>query len=267
MKYILAIAGSDSCGGAGIQADIKTITSLGAHALTAITAVTAQNSSVISGIHEVPVEFIAMQIETIVEDIVPDSVKIGMLSSAPAIETIAGILKKYRFKNVVIDPVMKASTGRDLMDASAVAIMKDILLPLAGVMTPNLHEAETLTGRRVTNPAEMEQAARSLKKLGPDVIITGGHLEGDCIDLLYNGKDFYHFHGERINTENTHGTGCVFSSSIAYFLAKGKNIIEATGFAHDFTRRAIEYGYAYGMGAGVVSPSLDRGNLFLYKDI
>jgi len=263
MKYVLTIAGSDSCGGAGIQADIKTITALGFHALTAITAVTAQNSMGISGVHEVPVEFVSMQIETVVEDILPDSTKIGMLSSSRNIEAIAGIIIKYRLKNIVIDPVMKASTGRDMMDANAVALLKDMLLPLVDVITPNFHEAEILSGRRVTNPVEMEQAARKLKELGPDVVITGGHLKGSCMDLLYDGKDFYPFHGERINTENTHGTGCVFSSSLACFLAKGNNIVEATGLAHEFTRRAIKKSYPCGKGSGTVSPAMVNEDLLI----
>ena len=255
MKYVLTIAGSDSCGGAGIQADIKTITSLGAHALTAITAVTAQNSMGISGVHEIPVEFIAMQIGSVVEDVFPDSVKIGMLSSGRVIENLAGMLGKYRLKNIVVDPVMRASTGRDLMDASSVALLKDSLLPLARVITPNLHEAGVLAGFNVTNPEEMKLAARELKKLGPDVIITGGHLEGMSMDILYDGKDVHDFHGERIATENTHGTGCVFSSSLASFLAMGKHIVEAARLAHQFTRGAIERGYHCGRGAGVVSPA------------
>jgi hydroxymethylpyrimidine kinase/phosphomethylpyrimidine kinase len=255
VKYVLTIAGSDSCGGAGIQSDIKTITSLGAHALTAITAVTAQNSMGISGVHEIPVEFIAMQIGSVVEDVFPDSVKIGMLSSGRVIENLAGMLGKYRLKNIVVDPVMRASTGRDLMDASSVALLKDSLLPLARVITPNLHEAGVLAGFNVTNPEEMKLAARELKKLGPDVIITGGHLEGMCMDILYDGKDVHDFHGERIATENTHGTGCVFSSSLACFLAMGKHIVEAARLAHQFTRGAIERGYHCGRGAGVVSPA------------
>ena len=256
MKYVLTIAGSDSGGGAGIQADIKTITTLGFHALTAITAVTAQNSIGVSGVHEVPVEFISMQIETVVKDILPDSIKIGMLSSARVIETVAGIITKYRLKHIVIDPVMKATTGQDLMDAAAVTLLKDALLPLADVITPNLHEAEVLTGWKVTNPVEMKEAAKELKKLGPDVIITGGHLKGMCMDLLYDGNNVYLFHDERIDTKNTHGTGCVFSSSLACFLAKGNNIVEAAGLAHEFTRCAIENSYACGRGAGPVSPTI-----------
>jgi hydroxymethylpyrimidine/phosphomethylpyrimidine kinase len=254
MKYVLTIAGSDSCGGAGVQADIRTITALGAHALTAITAVTAQNSMGISGVHEVPVEFIAMQIDAVVEDILPDSIKIGMLSSARVIETVAGMISKHRLKNIVVDPVMKASTGRVLMEASALALFKVALLPLADVITPNIHEAEILSGLKVRNQVEMEQAAEELKKLGPDIVIKGGHLEGSCMDLMYDGKDFHRFQGKRIDTIHIHGTGCVFSSSLACFLAKGGSIIDAARLAHEFTRRAIENSYPCGRGAGPVSP-------------
>ena len=258
MKYILTIAGSDSCGGAGIQADIKTITALGAHAMTAITAITAQNSIGVSGVYEVPVESVSMQIEAVVEDILPDSTKVGMLSSARVIDTVAKAIMKYRLKNIVVDTVMKSSTGHDLTAPGAVALMKDFLLPLADVITPNIREAEILSGRRVTNQTEMEKAARELNWLGPAVVITGGHLEGSCTDILYDGRDFHHFPGERIETENTHGTGCVFSASLACFLARGKNIVEATGLAHEFTRRAIENSYLCGRGAGAVSPFQGR---------
>ncbi len=254
MKYVLVIAGSDSCGGAGIQADMKTITSLGAHAMTAITALTAQNSTGISGVHEIPAEFVAMQIESVVEDVLPDAVKIGMLSSGRVIEEVAGLLGKYGLRNTVLDPVMKASTGRDLLGSSSVALLRDLLIPLARVITPNLHEAGILAGCRVTHPGEMESAARELKKLGPDVIITGGHLEGICEDILYDGRNMHHFPAQKIASGNTHGTGCVFSSSLACFLAMGNSVAEAAGLAHKFTRRAIERGYPCGKGSGTVSP-------------
>ena len=257
MKYVLTIAGSDSCGGAGIQADIKTIVALGTHALTAITAVTAQNSLGVSAVHEIPLEFIAAQIKTVLEDVSPDAVKLGMLPSGGAIETIAGAIRRYGFKNVVADPVMKASTGRELMNVSAVTALKELLLPLARVVTPNLYEAGVLSGGKVTNPDEMEWAAREIKKLGPDVIVKGGHLDGNCIDILYDGRNMYRLYGERIETADTHGTGCVFSSSLATFLAMGKNIVDAARLSHDFTRCAIENGYPCGKGPGVVAPSTE----------
>jgi hydroxymethylpyrimidine/phosphomethylpyrimidine kinase len=256
MKYVLTIAGSDSCGGAGIQADIKTITALGAHAMTAITAVTAQNSLGVSAVHEIPREFISMQIEAVIKDIHPDAVKIGMLSSGLVIETVAAAIRRYRLKNIVLDTVMKASSGHELMDSASLTLFKEVLLPLAVVTTPNLYEAGILAGGRVTKLDEMEWAAKEIKIFGPDVVITGGHLEGKCIDLLYDGKDTHLFQGERIATANTHGTGCVFSSSLACFLAMGNNIVEAVRLSQAFTRRAIENNYPCGRGPGSVSPSI-----------
>jgi hydroxymethylpyrimidine/phosphomethylpyrimidine kinase len=263
MKCVLTIAGSDSCGGAGIQADIKTITALDCHALTAITAVTAQNSMDVTAVHKVPLEMISRQIEAVVKDVTPDAVKTGMLSSGEIIKIVAGAVSKYGLKNLVIDPVMKASTGSDLLDAPAAALLKELLFPLARVVTPNIHEAGILAGCRVAKLQEMEEAARILKKLGPDVVVTGGHLEGACIDVLYDGREMHHFHGERINSKNTHGTGCVFSSSLACSLAKGGSVKDAVQAAHDFTRRSIEKGYQCGEGSGVVRPLKDEGRPLL----
>jgi hydroxymethylpyrimidine/phosphomethylpyrimidine kinase len=235
LKYVLAIAGSDSCGGAGIQADIKTITSLGAHALTVITDVTAQ-------------------IECVFEDVRPDATKIGMLLTGAAVKGVARVVRKYGMPRMVVDPVLRASTGRRLLDAEALPLLKEILLPLASVVTPNLDEAEILTGKRVRNLKEMEEASRVIKGLGPDVVITGGHLKGECVDLLYDGSDIHHFYGSRIKAGHTHGSGCVFSSALATFLALENDVKQAAELAHDFTRRAIESGYPCGKGAGAVRP-------------
>ncbi|MFC1867444.1 bifunctional hydroxymethylpyrimidine kinase/phosphomethylpyrimidine kinase [Thermodesulfobacteriota bacterium] len=254
MRYVLTIAGSDSCGGAGMQADIKTITSLGAHAMTALTAVTAQNSQGVIAIHEIPERFISIQVETLVEDLFPDSVKTGMLPTGSAVKEVAGIIKKNRFKRVVVDPVMRASTGRNLLDASTVPMLKDLLLPVANVVTPNLDEAGVLINKKIRNLNDMEEAAKEIKGLGPDVVVTGGHLEGKCVDLFYDGKKMHHFHGSKIETKNTHGSGCVFSTSLATFLALDNDVVEAVRLAHDFTRHAIEKGYPCGHGAGVVNP-------------
>ncbi len=254
MKYVLAIAGSDSCGGAGIQADIKTITSLGAHALTVITAVTAQNSLGIAAIQKIPASFISKQIECVLEDIRPDATKIGMMLTGAAVKGVARIIKKYGMPRLVVDPVLRASTGHRLLDAEAVPLLKKTLLPLAHVITPNLDEAEMLTGRRVRNLKEMEEASRAIKDLGPDVVITGGHLKEECVDLLYDGRDIHHFFGSRIRAGHTHGSGCVFSSALATFLALENDVKRATELAHDFARRAIAGGYPCGRGAGAVSP-------------
>ena len=254
LKYILAIAGSDSCGGAGIQADIKTITSLGAHALTAITAVTAQNSLGIAAVQKIPAKFISKQIGSIVEDIRPDATKIGMLLTGAAVKEVARVIKKHELPRLVVDPVLKASTGHRLLSAEAIPLLKRTLLPLASVVTPNLDEAEILTGKRVRNLKEMEEASRAIKGLGPDVVVTGGHLQGECVDLLYDGSNIHHFSGSSIKTEHTHGSGCVFSTALATFLALEEDVRRATELAHEFTRRALEKGYPCGRGAGAVRP-------------
>lgn len=256
MKYILTIAGSDSGGGAGIQADIKTITSLGAHALTALTAVTAQNSIEVASIYGVPERIIAQQVDAVVEDVIPDAVKTGMLPSGAAIKEAARLIKEKGLKSVVVDPVLRASTGRDLMDLPAVTLLKEDLLPLARVVTPNLEEAGVLSGIKVHRIEDMEEAARKIKMLGPDIVVTGGHLEGEeCVDLLFDGKDIHYFRGSKLDTLKSHGSGCVFSASLATFLAMDHDLIEATRLANDFTRRAIEKGYPCGHGAGVINPA------------
>jgi hydroxymethylpyrimidine kinase/phosphomethylpyrimidine kinase len=254
MKYVLTIAGSDSCGGAGIQADIKTISGLGAHPLTVITALTAQNSLGIDAVYEIPATFISQQIETTVGDVFPDAAKIGMLSSDEAVKTVAGMIKRFELPQVVVDPVLRATTGKSLLVPEAVSLLKEILLPLSHVVTPNLYEAEILTGKRVRNLEEMEEAAKDIKGLGPDVVVTGGHLKGECVDILYDGKAVHRFSGSKIDTEHVHGTGCVFSSALATFLALEKNVVEATEQAHVFTRQAIERGYSCGKGVGIVRP-------------
>jgi hydroxymethylpyrimidine/phosphomethylpyrimidine kinase len=258
MIYVLTIAGSDSMGGAGIQADIKTITCLGAHALTAVTAITAQNSRGVVKTYGIPERIVSLQIETIIQELVPGAVKIGMMHRGDIIREIACVIKENNLDRVVIDPVMRASAGGELLEESAVRLLKDILFPLVTVITPNLEEAGILTGERIGNLSEMEEAALEIKKLGPDVVLTGGHLEEKCVDLVYDGKDIHYFEGPKIETANTHGSGCVFSSSLATFLAMGHNLAEAAGLARDFTRDAIENSYPCGHGAGVVRPGYSQ---------
>ncbi len=255
MKYVLAIAGSDSSGGAGIQADIKTITSLGAHALTVITALTAQNSTGIAAIQRISARFISTQVRTVVDDIRPHAIKVGMLATAAAVKAVAALIKRFKLFPVVIDPVLMASTGGRLLESEAVSVLRKELLPLAEVVTPNLFEASTLSGQTVETLRDMERAAKAVKALGPNVVIKGGHLPGDCVDLLYDGHGMYRFGGARIRTLHTHGTGCVFSSALAAYLALGHDLIEATRRAHDFTRQSIAHGYPCGSGAGVTNPS------------
>lgn len=255
MKFVLIIAGSDSCGGAGIQSDIKTVTRLGAHALTAVTAVTAQNSLGISAVHNIPARFVARQIEGLLADIPPDAVKIGMLATGANIREVARLISRHHLSPVVLDPVLRASTGPGLLEPGAIAVLKERLLPLVRVVTPNLEEAEVLTGKTVRTLEEMETASKLIKDMGPDVVITGGHLKGSAVDLVYDGKDVYHIRGTRIATANNHGTGCVFSSAMATCLAVGRSVPEAARLANEFTRGAIEKGYPCGGGAGCVNPA------------
>jgi hydroxymethylpyrimidine/phosphomethylpyrimidine kinase len=250
VKYVLAIAGSDSFGGAGIQADIKTITGLGGHALTAITAVTAQNSIGISAIYKIPAKFLSLQIETILEDIVPDAVKTGMLYTGAAIKVVARAIEKHGIPNLVIDPVVKASTGRDLMEEGALEALREFLLPMARVVTPNMDEAGILSGGKVRTVRDMEEAARIIKSCGPDVVVTGGHLDGTCVDVFFDGREFHHFPGSKIPTPHTHGSGCVFSSALATYLAGDPVVRHAVEGAHYFTRMGIEGSYPCGRGAG-----------------
>lgn len=254
MKSVLTIAGSDSFGGAGIQADIRTITSLGAHAITAVAALTAQNSFGIAGVHRVPAAFLGKQIESVLADVTPDAVKIGMLFSAANIRTIAGILKRRPLGNVVLDPVLRASTGAPLIEPEGLPLLKRELLPLVSVVTPNLAEASILSDMRVQTLADMEAAARAIKGMGPVVVVTGGHLQGACIDLLHDGRETHRFRSDRVPTPHTHGSGCVFSTALATFLASTNDIRSAVQQAHEFTHGAIRRGYACGRGAGPVSP-------------
>lgn len=251
----MTIAGSDSLGGAGIQADIRTIASLGAHPLTAVTALTAQNSFGIAAIHRIPAVFLEQQVESILQDISPHAVKMGMLFSAANVRMLSRIFKRHRLQNLVLDPVLKATTGRPLIDPGAIPILKRRLIPLVSVITPNLEEASFLCGRNVSTLAEMEEAAVALKEMGPDVIITGGHLKDACVDLLFDGKEMVHFRSRKIASEHTHGTGCVFSSALATFLAMTGDMKKAVEKAHGFTHQAILKGYACGRGAGPVCPT------------
>lgn len=264
MKYILVIAGSDSCGGAGLQADIKTITGLGGHALNAVTALTAQNSLGVEAVYPVPPEFISRQIESVVSDVTPQAVKVGMLFSKEAVKEICRLIERYRLSPVVVDPVLRASTGGELLEPEGLSLLRGLLLPLASVVTPNLDEAAALSGRKeVSDLRGMEEAAGVIKDLGPDVVVTGGHLTGRCVDLFYDGRRFEYFEGPRIETNHTHGTGCVFSSAMAVFLAMGRSMSEAVGLAHEFTRTAIKEAYPCGRGAGPVNP----GRASILKDL
>ena len=266
MKFVLVIAGSDSCGGAGIQSDVKTVTRLGAHALTAVTAVTAQNSLGISAIHKIPAAFVNRQVEAILADIPPDAVKIGMLATGANIREVARLINRHHLSPVVLYPVLKASTGPGLLESGAVAVLKERLLPLVRVVTPNLEEAEILSGKKVRNLEDMERASRVIKEMGPDVVITGGHLKGSAVDLVYDGNRTHHIRGSKIATGSNHGTGCVFSSAMATCLAMGRDVPEAARVANEFTRGALRGGYPCGRGAGCVNPA-QAGSVMFEEDL
>ena len=251
MKTALSIAGSDCSGGAGIQADLKTMTMNGVYAMSAITALTAQNTTGVAAILESDPDFLAKQIDAVFTDIRPDAVKIGMVSSVPLIEVIADRLRFYKAGNIVVDPVMVATSGSALIENDAVQALKEQLLPLATVVTPNIPEAEVLSGMTIHTPAEMEQAARQIsEKYGCAVLCKGGHSINDANDLLVANGEAKWFLGKRIDNPNTHGTGCTLSSAIAANLAKGKPLEEAVQRAKEYISGALADMLDLGAGSG-----------------
>ncbi len=252
MFKALTIAGSDSCGGAGIQADIKTMTVNRVYAMSAITALTAQNTTGVTDIMEVTPKFLAEQLDSIFTDIYPDAVKIGMVSSSALIETIADKLTQYHAKNIVVDPVMIASSGARLMSEDAISTLKNRLMPLATVITPNIPEAKVLSGIDIEIEADMEKAAEIIcDKLGCAVLIKGGHRLNDANDLLFQkGKNPVWFYGKRIDNPNTHGTGCTLSSAIASNLAKGRDLETSVRHAKNYISGALEAMLDLGKGSG-----------------
>ena len=251
MKTALSIAGSDSSGGAGIQADLKAMTMNGVYAMTAVTALTAQNTTGVTAILEATPQFLRQQLEAIFTDIPPDSVKIGMVSSAALIETIAQCLEEYRPRNVVVDPVMVATSGARLLNEDAVATLREKLLPLADLITPNIPEAEVLSGQTISDEEGMLQAARIIgETYHCAVLCKGGHRVSDANDLLYQNGAFRWFRGRRIDNPNTHGTGCTLSSAIAANLAKGFPLADAVQRAKDYLSGALADMLDLGKGAG-----------------
>jgi hydroxymethylpyrimidine/phosphomethylpyrimidine kinase len=258
---VLSIAGSDSGGGAGIQADLKTFSALGCYGMTAITALTAQNTTGVRSIHGVPLQHLVDQIDAVVEDIGVDAVKIGMLHSADTVRTVADALRRHGLRQVVLDPVMVATSGATLIDDDAIAVLVRELFPLASVVTPNLDEAALLVGRPLANEAEMEAAARQLLERGARaVLVKGGHLAGDGVSdlLLAPGAAPLWLRAPRIPTPNTHGTGCTLSSAIASHLALGADLPEAVARAREFVRGALQAGARVRTGAG--SGPLNHGH-------
>ncbi len=255
MKRILTVAGSDSGGGAGIQADLKTITVLGGYGMSVITALTAQNTIGVQGVHAVPIEFITRQLDSVLSDIGVDGAKTGMLATPEIVDVVAKGIQKYNIQPLVVDPVMVAKSGDSLLNEDARQTIQTSLLPLATVVTPNLPEAEVLCGRPVNSMSEMQEAARCIHDLGPRyVVIKGGHLKQRAMDLLFDGKEFQEFDAPRLNQRNTHGTGCTFSAALATILAGGIPIAEAVGSAKIFITRAISMGLDIGAGQGPANP-------------
>ena len=251
MKTALTIAGSDSSGGAGIQADIKTMTANGVYAMSAITALTAQNTTGVYGILESTPEFLAQQLDCVFTDIYPDAVKTGMVSSTALIEVIADKLKEYRARNIVVDPVMVATSGSRLISQEAVDALKERLLPLATLLTPNIPEAQVLSGLEITDAAGMERAARTIsEQYGCAVLCKGGHQIHDADDLLWRDGAGKWFRGRRIQNPNTHGTGCTLSSAIASNLAKGYDLDQAVERAKAYISGALGAMLDLGAGSG-----------------
>ena len=251
MQTALTIAGSDTCGGAGIQADIKTMTANGVYAMSAITALTAQNTTGVTGIMEVTPDFLRLELDTVITDIRPDAVKIGMVSSSELIRVIAEILKKYELKNIVVDPVMVATSGARLISEDAISTLKQELLPLATVITPNIPEAEVLAEMEIRTPEDMITAAKKIfEEYGCAVLCKGGHSLNDANDLLYRADGYQWFRGRRIDNPNTHGTGCTLSSAIASNLAKGTDLDTAVEKAKNYISGALAAMLDLGAGRG-----------------
>ncbi len=251
MKKVLTIAGSDSSGGAGIQADLKTFSAHGTFGMSVITAVTAQNTQGVFAVQDITPEVIGKQIDAIFDDIAVDGVKIGMVSQVETIKIISEKLRQYKPKNVVVDPVMVSKSGFYLLNPEAEEVLIKELIPLAAIVTPNIPEAEVITGLSIKTIDEMKKAAELIYKMGPaNVLVKGGHLEDDSTDILFDGKEFYYFNAKRIATKNTHGTGCTLSSAIAANLAKGKSVFEAVKAAKEYINIAIEHSLSIGKGVG-----------------
>ncbi len=264
MKTALTIAGSDSSGGAGIQADIKTMTANGVYATSAITALTAQNTTGVYGILESTPEFLANQLDCVFTDIFPDAVKTGMVSSTALIAVIADKLRQYKARNIVVDPVMVATSGARLISEEAVDALKEKLLPLATLLTPNIPEAEVLSGMTISDPAGMERAARAIsEQYGCAVLCKGGHQINDADDLLWRNGAGVWFRGRRIQNSNTHGTGCTLSSAIAANLAKGYDLDRSVQRAKDYISGALAAMLDLGKGSGPMDHMFDLKGEFV----
>ena len=252
---VLTVAGSDSGGGAGIQADLKTIALLGGYGMSALTALTAQNTRGVKAVLEVPADFVSRQMDAVIEDIGVDAMKTGMLSNSAIIRVVSRKIRQYRISRVVVDPVMVAKGGAQLLSAEAEEALKEELIPLAQVITPNIPEAEVLTQRRIRGLEGMREAARRIRRLGArNVLIKGGHLRGDAVDIFFDGRGFFEFSSPRLSSSHTHGTGCTLSAAMALELARGCSPQEAAERAKSFISSAIRFSFPLGKGIGPVNP-------------
>lgn len=250
---VLTIAGSDSSGGAGIQADLKTITILGGYGMSAVTALTAQNTMEVRDILPISANFLQKQIEAVCDDIPPLAVKIGMVYDIPQIKTISCMIQQYRLPNVIIDPVMISTSGSHLMRTEALRVLESELLPLGNLITPNIPEAQVLTGLDITTPSQMVRAARTLYcTYNTAILLKGGHCACTSNDLLYYNEDYIWIPGQKIPTDNTHGTGCTLSSAIAVFLAQGFPLENSVRRAKNYITHAIQAGLSLGHGNGPI---------------
>jgi hydroxymethylpyrimidine/phosphomethylpyrimidine kinase len=253
MKTALTIAGSDPCGGAGLQADLRVFNSLGVHGLSVISSLTAQNTVGVDAVLRIDASFIEAQLTTLLNDIRPDALKTGMVYSRDAVAVIAHMVKSFELKNLVIDPVTISSSGMTLMEEGALDILKERLMPLARVITPNISEAAALSGIEVNNEKDMEKAAIRLKEAGPDVVVvTGGHLENETLDLVYDGFSFHRFRSKK-ETGEFHGTGCAYSAALAAFLARGSSPVSAAEKAKEFVHEAILKARSVGRGMKILN--------------
>ncbi len=256
MRKVLTIAGSDSCCGAGAQADLKTISALGAYGTCAITAVTAQNTLGVSSVFEIPAASVGQQIDAVISDIGADALKTGMLTNEEVVEIVSDRVKNHKLKNLVVDPIIMSHNGERLLSSSGVKKLISTLIPLSCLVTPNIPEAEILADRKIKSLSDMKDAAKSIHEQGArNVLIKGGHItnDGEATDILYDGKSFEYFEAKRIKTINIHGTGCIYSAAIATELAKGNDLITSITTAKKFVTEIIKNPLALGKGYKLAS--------------
>jgi len=254
LHKVLTIAGSDSGGGSGIQGDLKTILSLGAYGFSVVTALTAQNTLGVRSIWPADPAFVSLQLESVLSDIGADSVKIGMLANAGIVKAVADRISDYGIEKVVVDPVMTSKSGAELLDVEGRNALVKKVFPITYLLTPNIPEAELLTGIKISNPDQMRKAAKKLHKLGPRyVLVKGGHLEASPVDVLHDGSHHYEFTSQRVRTRHTHGTGCTLAAAIATFLARGLPLMECIDQAKRYLYRALRFSLGIGKGIGPVN--------------